>query len=75
MQAHDPGYAEFVYDHTLELRGIQHRRVVDENCDTVWKTLYLQVCNAKEFKRIKRRAAQARKSMIVKFKPRRKATR
>jgi hypothetical protein len=72
---HDPGYAAFVDDPTLILAGIQRRRFTDENGDVAFKTLYLQVCNRKEFKRIKRRAAQARKSLTVTFKPKRKQRR
>jgi hypothetical protein len=69
---HDNGYAAFVDDPTLTLLGIQRRRIADENGDAVWKTLYLQVCNAKEVKRIKRRMSQLKKSCIVKYKHKRK---
>jgi hypothetical protein len=72
---HDAGYAEFVDDDTLELCGIQHRRVADENGDTVWKTLYLQFCRPKEVKRIKRRMARLKKSLTLMPKHRRKARR
>jgi hypothetical protein len=72
---HDTGYAVFSDDPTLTLLGIQHRRVIDENGDTVWKTLYAQVCNVKEVKRIKRRMSQLKKSLTLMPKHRRKARR
>jgi hypothetical protein len=71
---HDAGYAPFVDDDTLELRCIQHRRIIDENGDAVWKTLYLQVCRPKEVKRIKRRMSQLKKS-LTRIPKHRKATR
>lgn len=72
---HDSGYSAFVDDPTLTLLGIQRRRVVDENGDVAFVTLYRQVCNAKEFKRIKRRVNQLKKSLTIMPKHKRKATR
>ncbi len=72
---HDAGYAAFVDDPTLMLLGIQRRRVTDENGDVAFKTLYLQVCNRKEFKRIKRRVNQLKKSLTIMPKHKRKSTR
>jgi hypothetical protein len=73
MPPHDPGYAPFADDPTLELIGIQHRRTTDEHGEITWKTLYLQVCNAKEVKRIRRRMNQLKKSCIVQYKHKRKS--
>jgi hypothetical protein len=73
MPPHDEGYAAFADDPTLALRGIQHRRTLDVNGEFVWTTLYLQTCNAKEVKRIKRRLTQLKKSCVIKHRRKRKS--
>jgi hypothetical protein len=73
MPPHDEGYAAFADDPTLALRGIQHRRTVDEHGEFVWTTLYLQTCNEKEVKRIRRRLGQLKKSCVIKHPHKRKS--